>query len=90
MRRDTLAAIRTHLANERTVLAYVRTSLAFLATGGGLLHFISSQWSSLIGWSLIGIGVMILATGVLRFFTVHGRITRVIVPDAPETPDNAC
>jgi putative membrane protein len=74
--RDELALIRTRLANERTALAYVRTSLAFLAAGAGLIHFIPSALSFLIGRGLIGAGLLTLLMGVIRYVMVRNRLNR--------------
>lgn len=77
MVRDELAFIRTHLANERTALAYLRTALAFLAAGAGLIHFIPSFPSLFGGWGLIGIGVLILLVGIIRFVAIRRRINKL-------------
>jgi putative membrane protein len=74
--RDELALVRTHLANERTLLAYVRTGLAFSAGGAGLILFISSRPSWILGWSLVGVGLAVIISGVARFSVVRGSISR--------------
>jgi len=69
--------IRTHLANERTLLAYIRTSLAFMAGGLGMIHFFPAPFLHLFGWILLGIGVVVLGVGVIRFLIVMRRISKI-------------
>jgi putative membrane protein len=76
MIRDELAFLRTHLANERTALAYVRTSLAFSAAGVALIQFVPSLPSVVSGWCLIGVGLVILTAGIIRFISIRKRIIK--------------
>jgi putative membrane protein len=64
--RDHLAIDRTVLANERTVLAYCRTSLALALTGAGVMKFFASMLSSISGWGLIVMGVIVAIVGICR------------------------
>jgi len=76
MTRDELAAVRTHLANERTLLAYIRTGLAFLAGGVGVIHFVPTFSGLAGGWSLVGLGTIVIVFGVVRFFICRSRISK--------------
>ncbi|HEX8433292.1 MAG TPA: DUF202 domain-containing protein [Longimicrobium sp.] len=71
---DRLALERTVLANERTVLAYVRTALALAGGGAGLAGFFPGPLAGMVGWSLVAIGLVALATGVYRFIRVGRRL----------------
>lgn len=72
--RDRLAVDRTLLANERTLLAYVRTGLAFGVVGGSLIKFFQSPTLCFTGWSLVVVGVLIIAAGSSKFLAVHHRL----------------
>ena len=73
--RDQLAVERTHLANERTLLAYVRTALALAACGAALLHFFPVQPAlTVVAWTLLVAGGVMLVTGVYRFYVVRGQL----------------
>lgn len=74
MARDELSFLRTHLANERTALAYLRTALALVAAGAGLIHFIPTGSSLVAGSGLIGLGLVTLLVGGIRFVRMRGRI----------------
>jgi len=65
--RDHLAVDRTVLANERTLLAYVRTALGFVVLGLTFLHFFEESGSRITAWTLLGVGGVVLLTGVIRF-----------------------
>jgi putative membrane protein len=72
-----LALVRTDLANERTLLAYLRTSLMVFATGVTLLKFFADTDSIRIsGWSLIAVGGLVCAVGILRFLLMRRRLHR--------------
>ncbi|KAJ3769185.1 hypothetical protein FB446DRAFT_649122 [Lentinula raphanica] len=82
---------RDHLALERTFLAYVRTSLAIASTGVALVQLftISSNTSSEsigfaskiqsfarpLGSTSVGLGILVLLIGLLRYFTVQTALT---------------
>lgn len=72
--RDHLAVNRTALANERTFLAYVRTSIALVAGGFGLIKFIKDLTYNLLGWFLIGLGLIVLIIGITRFLKFNKSI----------------
>jgi putative membrane protein len=70
--RDRLALERTRLANERTFLAYVRTALSLLAGGAVMLQFFPEyRGAVVIGWTLLGLGIVVLGIGSYRFLKVR-------------------
>ncbi|MBN2425853.1 MAG: DUF202 domain-containing protein [Calditrichaceae bacterium] len=74
--RDYLALERTKLANERTLLAYTRTSLYMILGGIAFLQlrdFIEIRW---IGYLAIGLSVVIVFIGVLRYFQIRIRLNK--------------
>lgn len=76
--RDQLAKDRTTLANERTLLAYVRTSFGFAAGGATLLKLFPAEPSSrILGVALILAGLVIVASGVLRFYRTNLRLNQL-------------
>lgn len=56
-RRNELALIRTHLANERTLLSYARTSLMIAGTGATVIKFFGETRERL------ALGVVLLVIG---------------------------
>ncbi|MGI9470716.1 MAG: DUF202 domain-containing protein [Rubripirellula sp.] len=73
--RQSLALIRTDLANERTLLAYGRTALMFTATGVTLVKFFPESLTfNLAGWISAVVGLLIGAVGVLRFARMQRRL----------------
>ena len=73
--RDKLALERTRLANERTFLAYVRTALSLLAGGAVMLQFFPDNPPVVtLGWSLVGVGGVVLVVGIYRFWRVRKRL----------------
>ena len=75
--RDSLALVRTDLANERTLLAYGRTALLLAGTGVSMIEFL--ERSPLVvagGWILVVLGGVVGATGMLRFARLHLRLRR--------------
>ncbi len=74
--RDYLALERTRLANERTLLSYSRTSLYMLLGGIAFLQlqdFTEIMW---IGYLAIGISVVLIVIGVLRYLQIEKRLKR--------------
>jgi inner membrane protein YidH len=72
--RDRLARQRTELANERTLLSYIRTAMGLFIVG-----IPSVWWLELPGIQALGVvslvtGVVFLAVGVWRFFTIKAGI----------------
>ena len=73
--RQSLALIRTDLANERTLLAYGRTALMFTATGITLVKFFPNSLTfNLAGWISAAIGLAIGMVGVIRFARMQRRL----------------
>ena len=74
--RDHLAADRTALANERTFLAYIRTALAFIAAGFGLIKLLETSTAFVVvGWILVGLGIIIGIFGTIRFIQFRKNIS---------------
>ncbi|TWT95654.1 YidH family protein [Neorhodopirellula pilleata] len=74
-RRNELALIRTDLANERTLLAYIRTALMMAGTGGTLIKFFGDSTDLLYtGFSLLGVGALVLVIGITRYRKAAKRI----------------
>lgn len=74
--RDYLALERTRLANERTLLAYSRTSLYMLLGGIAFLQlqeFTKIRW---IGYLAIGLSVVFVLIGVLRYLQIEKRLQK--------------
>lgn len=73
--RQSLALIRTDLANERTLLAYGRTALMFTATGVTLIKFFPDSLTfNLAGWASAAIGLAIGAVGITRFTRMRRKL----------------
>ena len=72
--REYLAIERTRLANETTMLAYVRTGLYFLVAGSTLGELIHSNFWKVAGIPLIGVGVVIVSLGMVRYFRLRKSI----------------
>lgn len=65
--RDRLARQRTELANERTLLSYIRTALALVAAGASAIHFLDGSIADGIGVALIAAGVLVQTVGAYRY-----------------------
>ncbi len=65
--RDYLAIDRTILANETSYMSYIRTSLTLIAAGATLLKFFSSDYTQVVGWSLVAIGGWLAFHGYRRY-----------------------
>ena len=72
--RDRLAQTRTALANERTLLAYVRTALAMAISGVGALKLFQHGLTTILGWVLVGGGVVVLLLGAARYYAVARKV----------------
>jgi putative membrane protein len=81
--RDQLARDRTHLANERTLLAYIRTALTLAAAGAGMIQFLDSDGSVIVGRLLIVLGVVTVPVGFRRYFVVRQHLKREDWLDPP-------
>ena len=74
--RDSLALMRTRLANERTLLAYARTAFMFAVAGATVLKLygeISSM--AFTGWGLITVAIGVVVFGVHRFRKIANQLT---------------
>lgn len=73
---DSLAIDRTKLANERTFLAYFRTFIVFLSSGIAILKMDALQEIVSVGYFLVFISPILLATGIIRFYYVKRHIKK--------------
>lgn len=73
--RQSLALVRTDLANERTLLAYGRTGLMITGTGVSLLKFFP-ELPLLLGWTLTGSGAIVFLVGAVRFARLRSNLRR--------------
>lgn len=73
---ETLAALRTELANERTFLAYFRSFIVTLSSGLAILklELLSSLYS--LGVALTIIAPLMLLVGLFRFFYTKRKIKK--------------
>jgi putative membrane protein len=74
--RDRLARQRTELANERTLLSYTRTALGCLAVGIPAVWWFESAFVQKLGVASMVLGVVLMAIGIYRFFSVKAQIDR--------------
>lgn len=74
--RDYLALERTKLANERTFLTYLRTSLYMLLAGMAILQVTGFENIRWIGYVSLGLSVIFLFTGIVRYSVIRARLTR--------------
>lgn len=74
--REYLAIERTRLANETTLLAFIRTGLYFLVAGSTLGELVHTEFWRITGPLLIGIGLLIVLAGILRFVKVRKAIAQ--------------
>ncbi len=65
--------LRDRLANERTLLAYVRTALALVIAGLSVSRFFERP---VLGWTLVGLGIITICAGTRRAVLVRSRIER--------------
>lgn len=81
--RDFLALERTRLANERTLLAYLRTSLYMVLGGIAFLQlgeFENIRW---MGFVAIGLSVVFVITGIIRFYFLKRSMREYYKRDSP-------
>jgi len=83
IRRDYLAADRTTMANERTLLAYTRTFLTLTIAGASFLALTDHPVLVTIGWIFIPVAILIIVTGVIRFFQMRRAIARQMTSQIP-------
>ncbi|KDQ62266.1 hypothetical protein JAAARDRAFT_30163 [Jaapia argillacea MUCL 33604] len=82
---------RDHLASERTFLAYVRTSLAIASMGVAIVQLFTlsaakstniRMYAHPIGATAVFLGLLTLAAGVTRYFSVQSSLTKGTFPVA--------
>ncbi len=73
-RSDWLALQRTRLANERTFLAYFRTFVVVFGTGLTIVKVEILQSIVALGYTFLGVAIVLLAIGVTRFLLVRKRL----------------
>jgi putative membrane protein len=74
--RDRLARQRTELANERTLLSYTRTALGCIAVGVPAIWLFEDQVVQALGVVSLVVGVVLMGTGLYRFFSIRAEIAR--------------
>jgi putative membrane protein len=74
------------LANERTLLAWVRTALTLLAAGVGTLQLVRASWRTAPGISLLVLGAVAAAVGVVRYGRADRAIRAGRLPPAGRAP----
>ncbi len=82
--RDYLALERTKLANERTFLAYLRTSLYMLLGGIAILQLTGFENIRWIGYVSLGLSVIFVFIGIVRYFVIKARLIRYYQSKARE------
>lgn len=75
--RDHLAIDRTAMANEVSFLAYIRTALTILVGGVSLLHFFSDYLFHILGWVAIGVSIITIIIGFVRFKQMGRLISEI-------------
>lgn len=75
-RTDILALERTKLANERTFLAYFRTFVVFVSSGFVILKLDALENLIFLGYAFIGMAVVLLVIGIIRFVYVKKRMAK--------------
>ncbi len=73
-KRESLAALRTKLANERTLMSYIRTALALIALGSFLIKYDPNIYTLIIGVLGINAGIIIIIYGFYRFYLVKNNL----------------
>lgn len=69
-----LAVHRTELANQRTLLAFARTSIALCASAVALIQLKENTWLEHVGWAILPVSAIVLATGVYDYLRVRASI----------------
>lgn len=88
--RDRLAMDRTTLANERTLMAYLRTSLTLVIVAITFLEFLDTTLTTLLGWVMIPIAVLIAFVGIGRYRQRQQMIIKFkAISPSTQTPEEA-
>ena len=74
---DLLTVEMTYLSNERSLLAYMRTFMVFLSSGIAILQIKSLIKVLYLGYFFIGLSILILIVGVIRFFKVKKNVKNI-------------
>ena len=75
--RTDMAFERTALTNSQTFLAYCRTAIGTFAAGIGMFEFINNPNIIHIGMALMIASPLIVLVGIIHFFRVRSRITKL-------------
>ncbi|MGI6169292.1 MAG: DUF202 domain-containing protein [Christensenellales bacterium] len=75
---DVLSIKRTQLSVERTLLSYFRTFLGLVATGAALIKLIEDTLIIAFGYLLIGLSMLTLVVGLVRFVYLRKFINEII------------
>lgn len=78
--RDHLAMERTKLANERTLLSYIRSSLYLILGGIAFLGMKKFEEVIYIGYFSLGLSVVILLIGIVRFIQLRKHLKKIYAP----------
>ncbi|KAH6883721.1 hypothetical protein BKA70DRAFT_1125733 [Coprinopsis sp. MPI-PUGE-AT-0042] len=80
---------RDHLASERTFMAYVRTSLALATAGIAFMQLLlmgagnsKKATAKPMALSMVSLGLLVLAVGTVRFFSVQRTLPTGYFPIA--------
>lgn len=72
--RDYLAIDRTRLANDRTLLSFLRTGFSLVILAIALFEFTDFSLRLWTGFSLMGIGAVVMGIGIIRFRKVNKHL----------------
>lgn len=87
--RDHLALQRTKLANERTLLTYVRSALYLIIAGIAFLGMEDFRGMPYIGITCLGVSIIILIIGFVRFTQLKKQLNKIYkLPDPEENEDD--
>ncbi len=75
---DRLTVEMTYLSNERSLLAYMRTFIVFLSSGFAILKIELFSELEYFGWTFIGLSVIILGFGIIRFFGTKKKVQKIL------------
>ena len=75
--RDYLAAHRTILSNDRSLMGSVRTALTTFVAGISFVKFFENKTLFIIGWVFVGVSIIILAYGIVRYYHIKKMIQSI-------------
>ncbi|MGL5113295.1 MAG: DUF202 domain-containing protein [Flavobacterium sp.] len=73
--REKLALQRTVLANQSTLLAFLKTAMYFLIAGISINKFMPTEYSNLIEFGFVIIGVTLFLIGIINYTRHKNKIT---------------